>query len=61
MTLPADIARCPGIQLPHGWRTGCEDCYRRTCPPTDHPRVAHMSAPEFLVGPCHYRIERPKQ
>lgn len=26
MTLPADVARCPGYQADGEWREGCEDC-----------------------------------
>jgi hypothetical protein len=31
MTLPADIARCPGVGSDsEGWREGCESCARRS-------------------------------
>lgn len=39
MTLPADVARCPGVGDEEGWREGCCDCLRRTAPPIDHPHV----------------------
>lgn len=39
MTLPADVARCPGYQADGEWSDGCEDCLRRTAAPVDHQRV----------------------
>ena len=34
MTLPSDIARCPGIGSEEdGWREGCDSCLRRLSPP----------------------------
>jgi hypothetical protein len=60
MNLPADVARCPGVQSEGQWREGCEDCLRRTAAPIDHPRVAHMAPPDFIVGECPSRIP-PKE
>lgn len=46
MTLPADVARCPGYQADGEWREGCEDCMRRTSPPPDHhPWIPNMAPP----------------
>lgn len=57
MTLPADIARCSGVGSDdEGWRDGCDDCLRRTCDPTDHPRVANMSPPAVIVFFCQSHI-----
>lgn len=65
MSLPADVARCKGFGSEENgewyWREGCQDCYRRTCPPIDHPQVAHMTPPPIIVFECEYRIEEPKQ
>lgn len=31
MPLPADVARCQGVELDNGdWRADCRDCLRRT-------------------------------
>lgn len=57
MPLPADVARCPGYQADGDWREGCEDCLRRTAPPIDHPRVAHMLPPPVVAFECEFRIE----
>lgn len=57
-TLPADVARCPGvISDEDGWREGCADCLRRTTPKIDHPRVAYMEPPPVIVFFCEYLIE----
>jgi hypothetical protein len=60
MTLPADVARCPGALLEYQWGLAladcCQSCQRRTTPPIDHPRVAHMAAPDFIAGECTSRI-----
>ena len=55
MTLPHDIARCPGVGSDaDGWREGCEDCRRRTEP---GGRV-QMSPPPIVVFECEYRLEK---
>ena len=57
-TLPADEARCPGVGSDsEGWREGCDHCLRRTTPPIDHPRVAHMTPPPIIVFMCEFLIE----
>jgi hypothetical protein len=60
MNLPADVARCPGALLEYPWGLRlapcCHACQRRTAPPIDHPRVAHMAPPDFIVGECPSRI-----
>jgi hypothetical protein len=56
MNLPADVARCPGVQAEGQWREGCEDCLRRTAAPIDHPRVAHMAPPAVIAFECEFRI-----
>lgn len=64
MTLPADIARCPGVgfddpDAPGGidWREGCEGCLRRTSPPADSERVWMMAPPQIIAFECEYRIQ----
>lgn len=49
MTLPADVARCPGYQADGEWREGCEGCLRRTAVAADHSRVAHMAPPPVIA------------
>lgn len=63
MTLPADIARCPGVgfdepDAPGGidWREGCEDCLRRTAPPHNHESGLRMIPPPIITFACEYRI-----
>ena len=57
-TIPADIARCPGVGSDsEGWRDGCDVCLRRTAAPTDHPRVSHMQPPAVMVFECEFLIE----
>ena len=57
MTLPADIARCPGIGYEEDdgfyWREGCEDCLRRTSP----GGTSNIEPPSIIVFECEYRIE----
>lgn len=54
MTLPHDIARCPGVGDDiDGWREGCEDCQRRTI----QGGRSHMAPPPIIVFECEYRIE----
>ena len=55
MTLPADVARCPGVNLEGEWREGCESCARRT-DRTDHPRVSHMTPPPIIALWCESHI-----
>lgn len=51
--LPTYVRRCPGVGSDvEGWRDGCEDCQRRTTPPIDHPRVAHMTPPPVIAFEC---------
>lgn len=67
MTLPADVARCPGrearieaMETPDYWlvlHPQCEDCRRRDPAPLMHPWVSHMAPPEFIEGRCPMRIE----
>lgn len=58
MTLPADIARCPGAIYDDGsMREGCDDCRRRTCPPVDPERVLMMAPPPIIAFECEFRIE----
>ena len=55
MTLPHDIARCPGVGSDaDGWREGCDDCQRRT-EPGDSP---HMAPPPIIVLECEYMVEK---
>ena len=54
MTLPADIARCPGYEAAGEWREGCEDCFRRTEPA--HERQVWMEPPPIIAFECEYRI-----
>ena len=56
MTLPADVARCPGDQAEGVWREGCDDCLRRTSPPADPERVLWMTPPTIVVFECEARI-----
>lgn len=56
MTLPADVARCPGYWEDGELREGCDDCLRRTSPsPTD--LVVWMAPPILVVFECESRIE----
>lgn len=57
MTLPADVARCPGSQPdPGDFREGCADCLRRTSPPANPERVLWMAPPPIIAFECEYRI-----
>lgn len=60
MSLPADVARCDGVQYDGIWREGCETCLRRTSR-IDHPRVAYMAPPPIVVFECEYLIEPEAQ
>lgn len=57
MTLPADVARCPGYWAEGELREGCEDCQRRTSPPADPERVLWMTPPEVIAFWCEGLIE----
>ena len=59
MTLPNDVARCPGVGSDaEGWREGCEDCLRRTTPPNpDDMTAVWMSPPPIIAFWCAYRID----
>lgn len=46
MTLPADIARRPGVSHDGEWREGCETCLRRTSSP--HERQVWMAPPAVV-------------
>lgn len=55
-SLPADVARCSGVEDDHGaWREGCEDCLRRTCR-AYFPQTAWMAPPPMVVFECEARI-----
>ena len=55
MTLPFDMARCPGYEAEGEWREGCEDCLRRTEP--GHPtRQAYIAPPPIIAFECEHRI-----
>jgi hypothetical protein len=57
MTLPNDIARCPGYGYEEDdgfhWGEGCEDCLRRTSP----GGTSTMEPPSIIVFECEYRID----
>lgn len=56
MTLPNEIARCPGVgNDAEGWRDGCERCLRRTDPPGDGGR--EIDPPPIIVFECEFLIE----
>jgi hypothetical protein len=57
MTLPNDIARCPGVGSDEeGWREGCEDCARRISGLTGTDSITPwMQPPEVM---CEFRIEQ---
>lgn len=55
--LPADVARCPGVQGEYGgWREGCETCLRRTSPGHGE-RQRWMEPPPIVVFWCEGHIE----
>lgn len=54
-TLPADVARCPGVEQDGEFRDGCEDCQRRTDRSTFPLRV-WMAPPPIIVFECESRI-----
>lgn len=55
-TLPADIARCPGVEYDGHWREGCETCLRRTSPPASDRQV-WMTPPPIIAFECEGLIE----
>ena len=56
-TLPADVARCIGVENDDGtFRDGCDDCLRRTSPPVDPERVWMIEPPPIIVFECAARI-----
>lgn len=56
MTLPNDIARCPGVGSDaEGWREGCERCARRTA--TGGERTPWMTPPPIVAFECEFLIE----
>ena len=61
MTLPNDVARCPGVgSEEEGWREGCEDCYRRTSKPHQNSmRWVWMEPPPIIAFECEFRIDTP--
>ena len=50
MTLAADTARCPGVNLDGEWREGCESCARRTA------AGESMTPPPIIAFWCESRI-----
>ena len=57
-TLPADIARCPGVGSDsEGWRDGCDICLRRLAPDADHKGAPHMAPPAIIVFECEHLLE----
>lgn len=58
--LPADYARCNGVNIDGQWREGCEDCLRRTSKKTPDgkplERAWMMAPPPIIVFECEYRI-----
>ena len=61
MTLPADVARCPGYWADGELREGCPDCQRRTSAPADPARVLMMAPPVLVVFECWARIPPENQ
>lgn len=59
MTLPNDIARCPGVGSEEDgemhWREGCDTCQRRTSPA--EPTTPWMEPPSIIVFWCVGLIE----
>lgn len=53
MTLPNDIARCPGWgDGPEDWLEECEDCQRRTAPPGPN----NIGPPQIIALWCENYI-----
>ncbi len=56
MSLPNDVARCPGVgDDVEGWREGCEHCQRRTSPASD--QAWWMTPPPIIAFWCEAEIE----
>lgn len=54
MTLPNDIARCPGWgDGPEDWLEECLDCQRRAAPPGPN----NIAPPQIIVLWCENYIE----
>jgi hypothetical protein len=54
MTLPADIARCPGIgSAKDGWLEDCETCLHRLSPTSEE----QMKPPAVIAFFCPFQIE----
>lgn len=54
--LPADVARCSGVENDDGtWREGCKNCRRRT-DRSFFPQAAWMAPPLIVVFECEARI-----
>ena len=54
--LPADVARCAGIEDDDGsFRTGCDDCLRRTDRST-FPLAVWIAPPPLVALECEMRI-----
>jgi hypothetical protein len=62
MTLPYDVARCPGVGSDaEGWREGCDACLRRTTSiDIDWPLSLLMAPPAVIAFECEYLIEDVK-
>ena len=57
MTLPYDVARCPGIGSEgEGWLEDCETCLRRLSPGADDRLQVYMAPPAVIVFFCPYQI-----
>ncbi len=57
MTLPADVARCTGVEYDDGsWREGCAHCLRRT-DRSDFPLQVWMEPPPLITLFCEALIE----
>ena len=63
MSLPHDIARCPGAgSAKEGWRDGCKDCLRRTSkPPKTAQWVPWMAPPTVIAFDCQYHVPQKEQ
>lgn len=55
--LPADVARCPGVEYDDGhFREGCETCLRRT-DRSHFPQQVWMAPPAIIAFFCEALIE----
>jgi hypothetical protein len=58
MTLPYDVARCPGIgSAEEGFFEDCETCLRRLSPGADSRPQVYMAPPAVIAFFCPYQIE----